>query len=135
MGSRRLVGLERGEVLLHQLGLGLGLQLGKVPLHQWEGAPNPSPNPNPDPNPYPYPNPNPHPNPNPNSKVLLHQWDVMHGVHVTSGERYSLVLWCSESADAMARGDCPWVRRAANHNPNPKPKPKPKPKPNPEPSP
>jgi len=45
--------------------------------------------------------------------VLLHQWDVMHGVHVTAGERYSLVLWFSESDAARRAGACPWVRRAA----------------------
>ena len=54
--------------------------------------------------------------------VLLHQWDVMHGVHVTSGERYSLVLWCSESSDS-------------NPNPHPSPSPGPNPSPNPNPGP
>lgn len=34
-------------------------------------------------------------------EVLLHQWDVMHGVHVTRGERYSLVLWCSAPAATL----------------------------------
>ena len=42
-------------------------------------------------------------------ELLLHQWDVMHGVHVTRGERYSL----------------------SNPNPNPIPDPDPNPNPNP----
>ena len=44
-------------------------------------------------------------------ELLLHRWDVMHGVHVTAGERYSLVVWCAESEAALAAGDYPWVRR------------------------
>lgn len=42
----------------------------------------------------------------------------MHGVHVTAGERYSLVLWFSESDAARRAGACPWVRRAAEAGDN-----------------
>lgn len=45
--------------------------------------------------------------------VLVHRFDVMHGVEVTQGDRYSLVLWlsdCQESVDAAAT---PWLEGAA----------------------
>ena len=45
--------------------------------------------------------------------VLVHRFDVMHGVDVTRGDRFSLVLWlsdCQESVDAAAT---PWLRGAA----------------------
>jgi len=46
-------------------------------------------------------------------ELLTHQFDVMHGVHVEAGERYSLVVWFSESEQTRAERTAPWVRRAA----------------------
>lgn len=43
--------------------------------------------------------------------ALLHRYDVMHGVHVRSGERYSLVVWFAEGEEAMVRRTVPWVER------------------------
>ena len=45
--------------------------------------------------------------------MVTHQFDVMHGVQVDGGERYSLVIWFSESEAARAAGSAPWVERAA----------------------
>ncbi|KAL3917133.1 MAG: hypothetical protein SGPRY_006526 [Prymnesium sp.] len=66
--------------------------------------------------------------------LVTHQFDVMHGLDVMhvvqdsalsltswftssiwleGGERYSLVVWFSESEEALALGSAPWVERAA----------------------
>ena len=45
--------------------------------------------------------------------ALVHRFDTMHGVHVPSGARYSLVVWFSDSPASLAAGAAPWVRRAA----------------------
>eukprot|EP00966_Prymnesium_polylepis_P220471 5099843-Prymnesium_polylepis.1 len=37
----------------------------------------------------------------------------MHGVHVPRGSRLSLVVWFSESPEALRSGTAPWVARAA----------------------
>ena len=44
---------------------------------------------------------------------LVHQFDVMHGVQVPSGSRFSLVVWFSDSPDSLASSRAPWVERAA----------------------
>ena len=46
--------------------------------------------------------------------ALMHRFDVTHGVEVTAGNRYSLVLWLSDSAQSMAQGTTPWLRAAAD---------------------
>ena len=45
--------------------------------------------------------------------VLVHGHDMMHGVEVTSGRRYSLVLWLTAGEDACATRAAPWLRSAA----------------------
>ena len=45
--------------------------------------------------------------------VLVHQFDLMHGVDVSSGVRYAVALWFSQSATSRAEGTAPWVRAAA----------------------
>jgi hypothetical protein len=47
--------------------------------------------------------------------MLFHQFDVMHGVQVDAGERYSLVMWFTDSEASMAAGHAPWVLEAAEH--------------------
>ena len=42
----------------------------------------------------------------------MHTFDTLHGVEVERGERYSLVLWFSTSADACTQRDTPWLRDA-----------------------
>lgn len=44
---------------------------------------------------------------------LVHRFDTMHGVHVPAGNRYSLVVWFSDSPGSLASGKAPWVERAA----------------------
>lgn len=45
--------------------------------------------------------------------ALVHQFDLMHGVEVSSGERYAIALWFSDSPSSRAIGAAPWVLRAA----------------------
>ena len=45
--------------------------------------------------------------------VLLHQFDVMHGVSLSGGTRYAVALWFSDSPEARAMGTAPWVADAA----------------------
>ena len=45
--------------------------------------------------------------------VLVHQFDLMHGVDVTAGTRYSVALWFSDSPKSRALGLAPWVREGA----------------------
>ena len=45
--------------------------------------------------------------------VLCHQYDVMHGVEVSSGSRYSLVLWLADCQESVEAGTTPWLRGAA----------------------
>ena len=42
---------------------------------------------------------------------VLHRFDVMHGVDVRKGRRYSLVVWLSETEEAMRLKTVPWVER------------------------
>ena len=44
---------------------------------------------------------------------LVHQFDTMHGVHVPRGSRFSLVVWFTDSEEALHSGKAPWVERAA----------------------
>ena len=46
--------------------------------------------------------------------VLLHRFDVMHGVEVAAGSRYSLVLWLSDCAESAHARVTPWLRGAAD---------------------
>lgn len=48
--------------------------------------------------------------------ALLHRYDVMHGVHVRKGKRYSLVVWLAETEDAMRNKVAPWVGREAGES-------------------
>ena len=43
--------------------------------------------------------------------ALMHRFDVMHGVEVTGGDRYSLVLWLSQRG--VAPEATPWLQAAA----------------------
>lgn len=43
--------------------------------------------------------------------ALLHRFDVMHGVDVRKGTRYSLVVWLSETEETMRQKMVPWVER------------------------
>ncbi len=45
--------------------------------------------------------------------VLVHSADVMHGVNVTRGERYSLVGWFKDRPGLCESDDNPWVLEAA----------------------
>ena len=45
--------------------------------------------------------------------ALVHRFDSMHGVHVASGARYSLVVWFSQSEESLSDGTAPWVKHAA----------------------
>ena len=47
--------------------------------------------------------------------ALVHRFDTMHGVHVPSGARYSLVVWFSQSAQSLSDGTAPWVCEAAEN--------------------
>ena len=44
---------------------------------------------------------------------VVHQFDLMHGVHVPSGSRYSLIVWFSDSSASLDKGQAPWVKRGA----------------------
>ncbi len=44
---------------------------------------------------------------------LVHRFDTMHGVHVASGERFSLVVWLSDGPSSLLDGSAPWVQQAA----------------------
>ncbi|CAJ1928690.1 unnamed protein product [Cylindrotheca closterium] len=46
--------------------------------------------------------------------AVLHRYDVMHGVHVRKGKRYSLVVWMAETEDSVVQKTAPWVEREAN---------------------
>lgn len=48
--------------------------------------------------------------------ALLHRFDVMHGVHVRKGRRYSLVVWLAETEEAMRSKTAPWVEREAKES-------------------
>jgi hypothetical protein len=39
----------------------------------------------------------------------------MHGVEVTAGSRYSLVLWLSDCAESVRARAAPWLRVEAHH--------------------
>ena len=45
--------------------------------------------------------------------ALVHSFDVMHGVEVTSGSRYSLVLWLADCAASVRTASAPWLAGAA----------------------
>ena len=45
--------------------------------------------------------------------MLVHQFDLMHGVEVGGGTRYAIALWFSDSPASRAAGRAPWVRAAA----------------------
>ena len=45
--------------------------------------------------------------------VLVHQFDLMHGVDVQGGDRYAVAVWFYDSPDSRARGTAPWVLAAA----------------------
>ncbi|CAE8710647.1 unnamed protein product [Polarella glacialis] len=40
--------------------------------------------------------------------AVVHRYDVQHGVRVFSGERYSLIFWFKDSAEACASDTAPW---------------------------
>ena len=46
--------------------------------------------------------------------ALVHRFDVMHGVEVSSGNRYSLVLWLSDCAESVDAAATPWLLGAAD---------------------
>ena len=46
--------------------------------------------------------------------LLLHSFDMMHGVDVVKGERYSLVLWFSTCEEACSQRRSPWLQHAAD---------------------
>lgn len=48
--------------------------------------------------------------------AILHRFDVMHGVHVRQGKRYSLVVWLAESGQAVREKTAPWVPREAQES-------------------
>lgn len=43
---------------------------------------------------------------------MLHSFDLMHGVHVWKGTRYSLILWFKDSPQAVRDGTTPWYDEA-----------------------
>ena len=45
--------------------------------------------------------------------LLLHGFDMLHGVEVPRGQRYSLVLWFSDGKHACAGRGTPWLQSAA----------------------
>ena len=45
--------------------------------------------------------------------LLLHAFDMMHGVDVAGGQRSSLVLWFSEGRAACAGREAPWLLESA----------------------
>ena len=47
--------------------------------------------------------------------ALIHSFDVMHGVEVTAGSRFSLVLWLSDCRASLEACAAPWVRQAADN--------------------
>merc|ERR1711865_769318 len=40
--------------------------------------------------------------------LLVHSFDLPHGVHIWSGTRYSLVFWFKDSLEAVEAGTQPW---------------------------
>lgn len=44
---------------------------------------------------------------------LVHQFDLQHGVQVSSGTRYAIAVWFYDSPRSRALGTAPWVREAA----------------------
>ncbi|CAE7455284.1 esiB, partial [Symbiodinium sp. CCMP2456] len=45
--------------------------------------------------------------------LLVHSFDLQHGVEVTQGSRYSLIFWLKDSPEAVATGTTPWYEEAA----------------------
>lgn len=45
--------------------------------------------------------------------AILHQYDVMHGVELRGGTRYSLVLWMVLDEESMMNRTAPWVEKDA----------------------
>ena len=45
--------------------------------------------------------------------AILHRYDVMHGVQVQGGTRYSLVLWMAQDCESMKKTNVPWVSKDA----------------------
>lgn len=45
--------------------------------------------------------------------LLVHSFDLQHGVHVSRGSRYSLVIWFKDSPKAVVGGTTPWLERLA----------------------
>lgn len=41
--------------------------------------------------------------------LLVHSFDLQHGVHLAEGVRYSLVLWLKDSPDAVRDDTTPWL--------------------------
>lgn len=45
--------------------------------------------------------------------AIMHRYDVMHGVHLKRGTRYSLVLWMTQDEQSMKTRTAPWVTKDA----------------------
>lgn len=51
--------------------------------------------------------------------LLVHSFELQHGVHVRSGLRHSLIFWLKDSPEAVASDATPWVdQRAATGDPH-----------------
>jgi TPR repeat protein len=51
--------------------------------------------------------------------AVVHNFDVLHGVEVLSGERLSLIIWIKSDANACATKACPWyAEKAERGDPN-----------------
>jgi len=44
--------------------------------------------------------------------LLVHAYDLQHGVHVHSGVRYSLIMWLKSSREAVVLDTRPWLQNA-----------------------
>jgi hypothetical protein len=40
--------------------------------------------------------------------AVMHGWDLMHGVRVTRGGRFSMICWFKDSEAACLSGTTPW---------------------------
>jgi len=45
--------------------------------------------------------------------AILHRYDVMHGVQLNEGTRYSLILWMAQDEESLQKKAVPWVTRDA----------------------
>eukprot|EP01047_Picozoa_sp_COSAG01_P012267 COSAG01_NODE_549_length_15608_cov_206.443355_6_plen_200_part_00 len=50
-----------------------------------------------------------------NGDLVVHQYDLLHGVQTSSGQRFSLIFWFTGSGGSCDRGtsDSPWYEREA----------------------